>query len=419
MRRFAYPKETLTMIDDKTLPYHLKPIKPKPLEVEEQAQVNLRLNNKMMKRLQASFAKQEEDSLEALHDHLRTAMMLELSTIPPYLCALYSIMEGDTTQPDYSQVFGDNADVALTIRSVMMEEMLHFTLAGNILLATGGTPAINTGDYVPEYPTALPDSAGLFQVHLSKMDRDAISTFLRIERPTPEDAEPKFEGYNTIGQFYHAIERMMTRMELAHQSQGKTIFTGDPARQIDAKYYYGGGGEIVAVTNLEEAKAAIEVILEQGEGSEMSIYDTDHSEFGQIRELAHFFKFNEIFEERRYASCQVNPKSAPDGPELRVKYDQVYNMAKDPKTVDYPTQALKRASHAFNLMYRQLLDDLQAAFMGEPERLIQAVAYMYKLKYHAVALMRNPIPGKRVNAGPTFEFLSDQEVAKIKQEFGL
>ena len=34
------------------------------------------------------------DSIESLRTHLQWALELEHSTIPPYLCALYSIPEG-------------------------------------------------------------------------------------------------------------------------------------------------------------------------------------------------------------------------------------------------------------------------------------------------------------------------------------
>lgn len=387
------------MIDQKNLPYHQRYVTPTAKEMKEEHTLS---QHKMIQSFKTLAKKQ--NTLADLHEHLRVAMMLELSTIPPYLCALYSIMKGDTTDPNYTAEYGDNAEAAALIRSVMMEEMLHFTLVGNILNAVGGEMKINHKEYVPEYPTVLPDSAGKFQVHLSKFDKAAIRTFLRIEQPTPPETEPKLEGYTTIGQFYHAIEVLMTKLETAAQKQGKTIFTGSKKLQIDENYYYGGGGKIICVTNLTTAKDAIEVILEQGEGSQTTIYDNDQ-EFGQIRELAHYFKFNEIYEAQRYAHCQVDPKDPPEGTKMDIRYDKVYNMGIDPKTEDFVSDELKALSHEFNKQYRELLDYLQNAFQGKQQDFIEAVAVMYKLRYNAVALMRNPIPGTKVNAGPTFEFV--------------
>lgn len=391
------------MSNQKTLPYHLQFVQPTEKEVKEEPVL---VQNKMIKCLH-SCAENKTISLDNLHEHLRIAMMLELSTIPPYLCALYSIEVGDTTKTDYKEKYGDNADVAFTIRTVMMEEMLHFTLVGNILNATKGKVMINTAKYVPEYPTALPDSAGLFQVNIGKFDKSALRTFLRIEQPTPEDAPSRLDGYTTIGQFYHAIVDLMEKLEEKAQAEGSTIFKGESDLQIDTNYYYGGGGEVIAVHNLQEAKDAIDVILKQGEGSETTIYDSDHEKFSQLRELAHYFKFNEIYEEQRYATSQVNPKEPPQGTKMDIKYDQVYNMGINPKTEDFVSEDLKKLSNEFNMLYRNLLDRLQDAFTGKQNEFIKAVSQMYQLKYKAVELMRNPIPCKKVNAGPTFEFLSE------------
>lgn len=84
-------------------------------------------------------------SVEELGSRVQTAIEIEHSTIPP-LTALYSI----------SSV--RNAFACQTIQSVVMEEMLHMTLAANILNAVGGHPAIDNEKFIPEYPTYLPHS---------------------------------------------------------------------------------------------------------------------------------------------------------------------------------------------------------------------------------------------------------------------
>ena len=72
-----------------------------------------------------------------LYTHLQGAIELEHSTIPPYLTALYSIKKGS------------NREAAAIIRSVVMEEMLHMTIAANTLNAIGGAPEINTSGFIP------------------------------------------------------------------------------------------------------------------------------------------------------------------------------------------------------------------------------------------------------------------------------
>ena len=67
-----------------------------------------------------------------LHVYLQNAAKLEHSTIPPYLTAMFSLK------------LGTNESIARLIRSVVVEEMLHMTIAANILIAIGGKPAINS-----------------------------------------------------------------------------------------------------------------------------------------------------------------------------------------------------------------------------------------------------------------------------------
>lgn len=427
------------MTNDKLKPYHLQKIQATEEGTAKKERV---VENKMFKMLKGlslpnppkrksrgGLSMPNPFTIENLREHLRVAMTLELSTIPPYLCALYSIETGDKMQPNNQEEFGDNLEVTYIIRSVMMEEMLHFSLVGNILNAVGGEVKINHKEYVPEYPTVMPHSDGAFEISLQKFSKSALQTFLRIEEPTPAGTLPKIDNYETIGQFYQGIILLMEALECPECKRGlkgsdqclkncmdnkdkKTIFTGDPALQVDEKYYYGAGDEsIIPVTDLASAKKAIEIIMEQGEGTEHSIYEDNKEVTDEIRDLAHYFKFKEIYEEQRYAECQLNPREQPQGTKMAVKYDKVHNMMMNPKTEDFVSDELKQLSHEFNAMYRQLLDNLQAAFTGEQDQLIPAVRDMYKLKYKAVELMRNPIPGARVNAGPTFEYV--ESAAKI------
>src|ERR1041385_4990599 len=91
-------------------------------------------------------------TVEQLHRYLDVAMQLEHATIPPYLTALYSIHPGS------------NPDACHVIRTVAVEEMLHLTLAANILNAVGGTPDLTGPDFVPGYPACLPDGETDFKV---------------------------------------------------------------------------------------------------------------------------------------------------------------------------------------------------------------------------------------------------------------
>ena len=330
-------------------------------------------------------------TLEGLRRHLQTAVELELSTIPPYLCALYSLKDGS------------NQESAQVIRSVVMEEMLHMVLAANVLNAIGGQPKV----LVPSYPTYLPHSNNAFLVNLEKFCPASIDTFLQIELPAKKDAPPEANKYDTIGQFYEAIELALKEFSLT-----TNIFTGDPAHQITADYYYGGGGQIIAIDNsnpqkaLESALEAINEIVGQGEGIDQSIFDGDHQIFGEQIEFAHYFRFNEIKEGKYYTYCDT-PNSGPTGKELKVDWTQVYNMQINPKTANYPKDSeIWKKSYAFNQAYSNLIDNIRDAFNGKPRLLLKSVAEMYNLKYQAIELMNIPINEAGETAGPSFEYLT-------------
>ncbi|HVK54526.1 MAG TPA: ferritin-like protein, partial [Burkholderiales bacterium] len=111
---------------------------------------------------------------EDLHEYLQNAVMLEHSTIPPYLTAMFSLKPGV------------NDMIANMIRSIVVEEMLHMTIVANILIAIGGHPQINTRGFVPKYPGPLPMSIGGadFTVGIEAFSKELVqNTFMKIEEP--------------------------------------------------------------------------------------------------------------------------------------------------------------------------------------------------------------------------------------------
>ncbi len=331
------------------------------------------------------------NTLPKLRDALQTAVELEHSTIPTYLCALYSIKDGT------------NAESSAIIRSVVVEEMLHMLLAANILNAIGGKPAINVPHFIPTYPTYLPGSDDAFLVNLAKFSKENVEVFLKIEKPAHHTMDPKAKGYATIGEFYAAVTDGIKYVN-AHTKGG--IFVKDKEwqkRQITAEHYYGSGGVAIPVYKLEDALLAIEEIVGQGEGIDDTINDSDEKIFGQGLEYAHYFRFNELYEERLYTEKDT-PKSGPTGPALPVDWDAVYSMKMNPKIEDYKGQPeLLEKARAFNQTYTALLDNIHHACNGQPELLMKGIGLMYQLKYKAIELMNIPYKDGLM-AGPTFEF---------------
>ncbi len=336
-------------------------------------------------------------TLDDLRRHLQWSIELEHATLPPYLCALYSIEEGS------------NAEAAEVIHSVFMEEMLHLTLAANILNAVGGSPQIDAPGFMPTYPTFLPHSNEAFQVPLEKFSKESLEVFLKIERPAEHEGLPEDDDFETIGQFYEAIEEALER--LSAELGEDVVFCGDPARQVTDELYYGGSGRIVEVSDLASARRALEEIVEQGEGLQhQEVWDGDRDMFHPEREeVAHYFRFNELAVGRRYRQGDT-PQSGPTGEAVDVDWDAVHDMRPNPRSSDYPEGSEARAlMEEFNRSYSGVLHLLHECFNGSPRLLAVATGEMYALKQQAIELMRLPSGDGRTTAGPSFEYIPPSE----------
>ena len=336
-------------------------------------------------------------TVESLRKHLQWAIELEHSTLPPYLCALYSIEEGH------------NEEAAEVVHSVFMEEMLHLTLAANILNAIGGSPQIDTPSILPTFPTYLPHSDRAFQVGLHKFSKEALETFLLIERPAAHSSLPEDNKFETIGQFYEAIEVALTH--LSEKLGESELFSGDPARQVTDAYYYGGGGRILSVYDLASALAALGEIVEQGEGLQHEeVWDGDRDMFHPEREeVAHYFRFQEIYLGRRFAPGDT-PQGGPTGEPLEVDWDAVHNMRPNPRSADYPKGSeIRERMEAFNHAYSGVLHLLDETFNGSPRLLGVATGAMYGLKAEAIALMKLPSGDGDTTVGPSFEYVPPEQ----------
>ena len=335
-------------------------------------------------------------TIKQLHNLLQKAVELEHSTIPPYLTALYSIPDG--TNPEAAQI----------IKSVVMEEMLHMILAANLLNSIRDPkldlpgPCIDHPKFIPEYPTKLPVIDAGFEVHLMKFCPSSIETFVKIERPTAPKGEPHnchcIRSYHTIGQFYEAIEEALRRF-----SKDEDIFKGDPKNQVTSAHYYGGGGKIYPVTDLDSALDALKEIVGQGEGVHDSVLDGDE-ELGEAAEVAHFFRFKEILAGKHYRPTD-SVNSPPSGSSFNVQWDAAYPMQDDPKVAKYPkdSELFNKATEA-NKTYTRLLIELHKSLNGKPELLMKSVKIMYELKYQTIELMKIPLPNGHGTAGPSFEY---------------
>ncbi|MFC0437351.1 ferritin-like protein [Kutzneria buriramensis] len=332
-------------------------------------------------------------TVEELRRHLQWAVELEHSTIPPYLCALYSL---DAER---------NAEAAQVIGGVLDEEMLHLALAANLLNAVGGKPVLDAPELLPAYPYTLPHSDGSVRIDLNPFGAEALEVFLRIEQPEAKGARPQADGYATIGQFYGAVEGGLRR--LCEELGEEAVFTGDPARQVGEMAFRSGGGRVVPVTDLKSAMAALTEIIEQGEGAALTeVWDGEKDVFHPDREeVAHYYRFQELKFGRRYQAGDT-PRSGPTGDVIAVDHGGVRPMRRNPRTTDHPEGSpIRVAQQDFNATYCLLLAMLEDAFNGNPGDIRSSVRVMYAVKTKAQALMAMPTGDGKTMAGPSFEYV--------------
>ena len=337
------------------------------------------------------------DSVEALRTALQRAIELEHATIPAYLYALYSLGS-------------DNAEIAELVASVAIEEMSHFLLAANVLNAIGGAPVIDRPGFIPRYPGPLPGAVGgRLVVPLAPFSLELVeNVFMAIEQPEepPTATEPPGKGQPlTIGAFYNAIKKGI-------DAAGEPIFTGSRERQVTQAFFASPHVRLVEVSDVASANTAIDLILEQGEG-------TSHSPLDDLvpgGELAHYYRYAEIVKGHR---LEPTPGSDPlwghVGPAIPFDPSKVLPVIENPTSAGYQAgSAARYGCDAFNYTYTSLLRVLHDTLNGSPSGLAAAIGLMESLKEQARTLVTidsglggtDPATGKPIflGAGPSFEY---------------
>jgi len=63
---------------------------------------------------------------------------------------------------------------------VVAEEMLHLSLAGNVLRAVGGRPKLYDVKYIPSYPMLMPGRVPKLWLQLRKANKANLQTFIDV-----------------------------------------------------------------------------------------------------------------------------------------------------------------------------------------------------------------------------------------------
>ena len=324
------------------------------------------------------------DQPDRLLSALQTALELEHATIPPYLFAAYSLT-------------ADNFAIRDIIISIAMEEMLHMNLVANLIISLGGHPKLDSPDFIPKYPKPLPGSVqdGLI-VPLAPFCIDLVrDVFMTIEEPEDPLVFPITADLaaapRTIGQFYQSIKSLL-------QASGDDLIEGHADLQFATPI---GNDQSFVITDVASAIQAIDLIIDQGEGTPTSPLQAANGS------TAHYYLFESI---AKGWTLNPNPnvpeKFSFGQPAIPFTPSGVYPVLPNVKMANYPADPVTRQLGTdFNKLYTAMLADLHNAFNGQPAAMDEAIKKMRPLRTKAIQLMKLPLaPGSSLNVGPTFEY---------------
>ncbi|MBV9580187.1 MAG: ferritin-like protein [Chloroflexi bacterium] len=325
--------------------------------------------------------------------HLYQAAQLEMSTIPLYLYAGYSIQTRS-----YSQ-WSPGVSAFRAIRSVVIEEMLHLSLVRNLMVAIGAGDQMRFYDerFLPTYPTRMLHRIPALELPLEPCSRELMAqVFVPLELPEKADAPPEPHRYGTIGQFYAAI-----RLGFQALDTPSLWANNRPDLQYTSAYWnQDGGGEPITVCDIQSAMQALDTIVEQGEGArphDTSVPIEPADPVLGEDELSHYAKFRRIAD-------------GIDG------IGTVYPVPRNPRTADFepPVRGL---SDLFNAGYCFVLSMLDAIYTTSRSTVQPgATSTRYGLERNFIAamggllfpvadlLVRTPLSGGQQHAAPTFQF---------------
>ena len=348
---------------------------------------------------------------EALIYTLGKAAQLEQLVMCQYLYTAFSMKDRDDDGLTPEQLEATRR-WRRELLHIAEQEMLHLALVQNLLTAVGAASSLGRPNF-PLPPHAYP--AGI-RMELLPFTEESVRHFVYLERPdgldlsdldaraavekaaplppaTEDDISPRLQDFETIGELYRAIELGLER--LAERLGEARLFLGPAAAQAGPKHFW--FPELRPVTDLASAHAAIDTIVEQGEGAR-----------GEWRD-AHFGRLVTVldeFLELRDADPTFEPSRPVIAAAVREREDGVpVPLISDPFTA--------RCVDLMNAVYEVILQLLARYFAHTDERDDQ----LGVLASVALGLMRNVVkplgglitrlplgfdqPGR--TAGPMFE----------------
>lgn len=343
---------------------------------------------------------------EQLIHLLSEAAEIEHNLLCSYLYAMFSLKTADD-----GLEAGELAAVARWRKSILgvaIEEMGHLLQVNNLLVAIGGAAHLNR----PNLPVAPGYHPAGFVIRLTPFTPETLDHFIYLERPADVPVDdgvtfdqpnapprtrtagaitPSTSDYATIGEFYEQIRSAFDRLS---QRLGRGAFLDVEGRgQIDPEM--ASLATVSRVTGLDSARAAIDGIVEQGEGASRT-HDGCH--------FAHFTRIKEEWAQLRRDNPSFEPShpAAHDPVMRRPAHDVDRCWITHPRAA--PVLDLGNAIYAFLLT---LLDQAYAPGCTESQRraaVRAAIGLMRLLPPIARRLVVTPADesGSGITAGLTF-----------------
>ncbi|XP_066283998.1 uncharacterized protein [Branchiostoma lanceolatum] len=386
--------------------------------------------------------------LEVIKQHFHTALRVEWATIPTYLSAYYSLKDGY------------NEEIAKLLKSILIEEMTHMSMAANILNYLGEAPILNDQNELPTFPTHLPGGVmpGL-TVELAKFSLNVThDVFMAIETPEcnkdilkvhdilleipprikPEEVPEQCLGIHNKGDCNLLRENIIAKCEESNKDFDNATIGALYIHKILCPMVklYNSTPELFApkendlkkqvpipfcVLDICSVIEGIKYIVGEGEGS-----DPCNPFFKG--ELSHYYKFKEIWKGRKLKE-RANSDSAADedpsfplcgkercqknysfsGDKIPFQEEGVWPTVVNPNTSKYPQGSLVRIlSDSFNQKYTNLMNCLHKVYNGNPGLFLQCYSLMTSLTVDAKRLVQTPIYPGGPHGAPTFEWQSSK-----------
>jgi hydrogenase maturation factor len=245
---------------------------------------------------------------------------------------------------------------------VAKDEMLHWALVNNLLTAVGSAPYVSR-PHMPHQAKGYP--AGV-QLALVPFGERALRHFLFLERPegmeledaegfepagpalpivSEEDLVPWGQEFSTVGHLYRSIEAGLSRLAARLGEDG--LFIGPARAQASLR----GWPDLVPIADVEGARRAVDLIVEQGEGA--------RGDWAQ----AHYGRFLGVLDEYE-AMTSTDPAFEPAHPVTAAGVRPVEGVEPDVYITDATTAAV---SDLFNVVYDLVLQMIARYFAAADE----------------------------------------------------